>query len=57
MPQAKSEAIHLMNEQYELLWTIANSPDSDLDQLERADLDEKLEQLLASIKRLMPRPS
>jgi hypothetical protein len=28
MPQAKSEAIRLMNEQYEIIWTIANSPDS-----------------------------
>jgi hypothetical protein len=57
MPQAKSEAIRLMNEQYEIIWTIANSPDSDLDEPERTDLNEKLEQLLASIKRLKPRPN
>ena len=57
MPQAKSEAIRLMNEQYEIIWTIANSPDSDLDEAERTDLNEKLEQLLASIKRLKPRPN
>jgi hypothetical protein len=57
MPQARSEAIRLMNEQYEIIWTIANSPDSDLDELERTDLNERLEQLLASIKRLKPRPN
>jgi hypothetical protein len=57
MPHAKSEAIRLMNEQYEIIWTIANSPDSDLDEPERTDLNEKLEQLLASIKRLKPRPN
>jgi hypothetical protein len=54
MPRAKSEAIRLMNEQYEIMWTIANSPDSDLDELERTDLNEKLQQLLTSIKRLKP---
>jgi hypothetical protein len=54
MPQAKSEAIRLMNEQFEIMWTIANSPDSGLDERERTDLNEKLQQLLTSIKKLKP---
>jgi hypothetical protein len=57
MSKSKSEAVRLINEQYEIIWTIVNSPDSELEELERIDLNDALEQLLASIKRIKPLPN
>jgi hypothetical protein len=54
---AKSEAISLLNEQYEILWTIVNSPDSELSDFERLELNEKLESLMASIKKIKLLPN
>ena len=44
---AKSETISLLNEHYEILWSIVNSPDSELSDFERLEINGKLESLMA----------
>jgi hypothetical protein len=51
MKNAKEEALRLLNEQYEIMWAIVNSPDSAMTPEERRDLNEKLDRLLESIKK------
>jgi hypothetical protein len=50
--RSKEEEIRALNEQYELLWAIVNSPESRLTSEERNDLNAKLNQLLESIKKI-----
>jgi hypothetical protein len=57
MSKSKSEAVRLINEQYEIILTIVNSPDSELEEPERIDLNNALERLLASIKKIKPLPN
>ena len=54
---AKSQTLRLLNEQYEILWTLANAADTELSEEERADLNASLEQLLISIRKVKPLPS
>jgi hypothetical protein len=52
MKKAREEEVRLLDEQFETLWAIVNSPESQLTKEERLDLNEKLDRLLESIRKI-----
>ena len=54
MTTSKSDTLRLLNEHYEIIWTIVNADDSMLEDQERENLNAALEQVLESIKRIQP---
>jgi hypothetical protein len=52
MKKGREEEVRLLDEQFETLWAIVNSPESQLTKEERQDLNEKLDRLRESISKI-----